>query len=87
MSKFAVTEKLVAGIFKGNLESLLCSPADFIELQSEYILSECQFRHSSLWIQDMHQDSDQSRALCDEHLQKTKLLSQRSHGGSAPIRE
>jgi hypothetical protein len=73
---------IVARLLKGSLEMLPRSPAAFIQLRSEYILSECQFRHSSPWVQDMHHDSEQSRALCDQLLQKTKALSQLSHGVS-----
>jgi hypothetical protein len=83
----SMAEELVVGSLKGRLESLPCSPAAFIQLRSEYILSECQFCNSSLWIQDMHHDSEESRALCDQLLQKTKALSQLSREGPALISE
>jgi hypothetical protein len=62
-------------------------PADFIQLRSGYILSECQLQHSTLCVQGMHHDSEESRALCNRLLQTTKALSQLPHRGLAPISE
>ena len=46
-------------------------PAAYIRVGGMYILSEYQFWNSSLRAQDMHEDSEQSVASCNQLLQAT----------------
>ena len=46
-------------------------PTRFIKVESMYILSEQQIRHSSVRLEGMHNDSEQSTASCIQLLQTT----------------